>query len=304
MGIRSVKEKRDKEARQKVKKIVIEFLVFVTSTLIRYGAQIAVFMDALIFNEKLQINLNAYEKTQEVNLTSKISYCIPKTWKHNEINDEIRYYRGITYTFGFFVSGSGIIALVHWVLWSVFLYRILKDTEYPNTNGKSLAQIVRIKVGFIESIIHDMPLSVLAISLLASRSGSNGLTCLMCATISNCIDAKQVTDMTSPASIILGFSLMVIAFTTIWRGTTIFFQWSYTNECPAVTVRGFTSIFVGIIYCVLILTPAFFAVKYQLHSMLSTDILGLIEKLIIIGIIEWCLLVLTTCCCPLIKAIS
>lgn len=304
MGIRSVKEKREREAKAKGKKLLIEFLVFIISTLIRYGIQMGVFFDAIHVHSRIQLSLADHERTSRINVTVRISYCSPKSWKIDEITQKLRYHNFITYTFGFFVFGSIVIASINSVLWILLMYRIKEDTGYPEAGGKQLASIVRIKIGFVENMLHDIPLSIIAVTLLASRLGSNGLTCLICAITHNCYKSEHVTDMTSSANTILGCSLFVIGVTTMWKGTTVFFQWSYTKECPLVTIRVCTSIFVGLIYSVLVLTPALFVTKYQLRSVINADVIGLIDKLIIIGVIEWCILLFTFFCCPLIKAIS
>ena len=309
MAVRSVKDKRLKEARDQVRRVLSEFLIQLIFTLIRYGTQIVFFVEALGFNEKLKIALPEAKQKQRINETKTIYYCTPQYWKPDDISNKIHIFRAMTYSFGFFITGSSIIALVHILLWIIFLRRTYKDSEYPEKEGSNFATLIRVKFGFIENLAHDMPLSVLAISVFVARSGRSGLTCLLCAIDRKCIEDKHVTAMLYPGSIAGAFSLCVIGLTTIWRGITVFFRWSYTSQCPLVAVRGCASIFVGVVYSVLILTPALFVINYQLFALPGVagrvaSLAGFVEKLIILGVIAWVIVILGACCCPLIKALG
>ncbi|XP_065051344.1 uncharacterized protein LOC135681019 [Rhopilema esculentum] len=309
MGIRAVKDKKDKEAKQKTRKVVVEFLVHFLFTIVRYGIQSAVFIDGLAFDSRIRLNLGQVSLQHGINTTKTVYYCTKHWWKADYISQQINFYRGVTYTYGFVVVLSAIIAIIHNFVWLLLLCRTQKDPDYPETDGKNLVKFVRIKLCFIENIVHDIPLSVLAISVFVSRVGANGLACLLCTVRTDCTEKEQLLRMISPAAAAVAASLCVISLTTAWRGISVFFKWSYTKECPLVTVRGCASVFAGLIYAVLILTPAFFAIKYQLFSLAVVaksvgELVGLVDKLLIVGVIAWVLVLSVLCCCPLIRAIS
>eukprot|EP00112_Aurelia_sp_Birch-Aquarium-sp1_P005552 Seg1634.4 transcript_id=Seg1634.4/GoldUCD/mRNA.D3Y31 product="hypothetical protein" protein_id=Seg1634.4/GoldUCD/D3Y31 len=309
MPVRAVKDKKLKEERDQVRRVLSEFLFQLIFTIIRYGTQIIFFAEALGFDAKLKIALPEAKQKQRINETKTVYYCTPQYWKPDDISSKIQIFRAMTYSFGVFIAGSSIIALVHIILWTIFLRRTYKDSDYPQKEGSNFATLIRFKFGFIENLAHDMPLSTLAISVFVARSGRSGLTCLLCAINPECIEDKHMTAMLYPGSIAGAFSLCVIGLTTIWRGVSVFFRWSYTSQCPLATVRGCASIFVGVVYSVLILTPALFVINYQLFALPGVagrvaSLAGFVDKLIILGVIAWIILILAACCCPLIKALG
>ena len=308
MGVRSVKDKRAQEERQAVRKVITEFLVQLVFTIIRYGTQAAFVIEALNFNAKIQLILEREGDTYlATNMTRTVLYCVPRTWKSEEISTMVKYYRGMVYTFLFFLLASSLIAIVHIFLWIVFVIRVRRYNELSELEPNKLAMIVRTKFGFIENIVHDIPLTVFGIEAFLIRNGPKNLTCLLCASSPHCLDEKFVQRLLLTGLITLILSLLVIAITTAWRGLTVFFRWSYVKECAIVSVRGCVSIFVGLIYAMMILTPAFIVINYRYSSITginSAAVSEFVSKLLIMGLLAWSIVILGGCCCPLIRAIS
>ncbi len=306
MAVRSVKDKKEKEEKQALKKIITEFLIQLLFTLIRYGTQVAFIIEALEFEGKLRASIGSKEPYKALNMTQKVYYCVPQTWKADDISQSTAYYRGIVYTFLFFLLGSSIVAIIHIMLWIILLIQLIRQQDYEMKTLK-LASTVRTKFGFIENIVHDMPLTAFATEIFLARAGPKGLTCLFCASNSLCVEDKFVKQIVTTASGVLAISLCVIALTTAWRGLTVFFRWSYTKECTLVTVRGCVSIFVGLIYTMMILTPAFVVLNYRYSAvtgLTGTAISEIVGKLLIMGLLAWSVVILGACCCPLIRAIG
>ena len=77
MAVRSVKDKRLKAARDQVRRVLSEFLIQLIFTLIRYGTQIVFFVEALGFDDKLNIALPEAKQRQRINETRTVYYCTP-----------------------------------------------------------------------------------------------------------------------------------------------------------------------------------------------------------------------------------
>eukprot|EP00794_Sanderia_malayensis_P016627 gene16627-18317_t len=281
----------------------------------KYGTQVALIVEAINFEGKLKTSLAGLQdaaaqrntSATQINMTRTVHYCIPHTWKHDDVITIIFYYRGVAYTFLFFTAASSLVALVHLVLWVVLLVKIAHQNDYEAGTLK-LASIVRTKFGFIENLVHDIPLTVLAIELFMVRTGPRGLTCVLCASHNAlCAEDKFVRQLTTASSAIFVVSLCVVGITTAWRGITVFFRWSYTKECSLVAIRGCVSIFVGLIYTVMILTPGFIVLNYRYSAVTGMSIgatSDLVSKFLIMGLLGWCVVLLGGCCCPLIRAIG
>lgn len=158
------------------------------------------------------------------NLTDNI-YCVNKLANatQSHLLDQIGTLKILEGVFFFFICLSGGIYVVHIAVMFPNACKHWKDPNFENMLGEAPAyyqKILQIHTMFLllESVIHDMPMSSLAMEMCAQMWGIGGINCWECA---SSLDALPVEQSLPGCSKWLGLLLGSIALVSIYKGTEI-----------------------------------------------------------------------------------
>ncbi|KAK2551857.1 hypothetical protein P5673_027293 [Acropora cervicornis] len=163
-------------------------------------------------------------------------------------------------TFFFFMCLSGGVYVIHIVVLFPNTCKHLKDENFENMvteAGPYYQKILQIHTLFLllETLIHDVPMSCLAVELCAQMWGAGGINCWECA-------IKPSDLPPNPMGLIncekwLGLMLGSIALVSVYKGILPLYAWIGNPFCWACyPLRICVVLPAGLLYCVLTLAPA------------------------------------------------
>lgn len=197
--------------------------------------------------------------TNETNLTRP--YCVGTENATQElIGDKAATLQILQSVFFFFVCLSGGIYVVHIAVLFPNMCKHWKDENFENIVQDSAPyyqKILQIHTLFLlaETLVHDVPMSCLAVELCAQMWGAGGINCWECAMTPDDLPVNPMGLIN--CELWLGLLLGSIAIVSIYKGILPLYAWIGNPFCWACyPLRVCVVLPAGFLYCVLTLTPA------------------------------------------------
>ena len=284
--------------------LVIEFVFFIVLYGIDLGTDFNVLLEAQRFHTTYKHVLEKYNNTQaNSNNTKQLLFCSSGPWIQDDIQREIKSFGEVLIGMKAFTALASFLILCYLVAYIWNIYRTMTDSNYAvyERNKNVTFQLV---FGFACSMLQDIPLTCLAVALYIKRSGPNGLTCWKCYHDQTCADRHILSGHFEHTRTLVALSLLAVALVSLYNGFKTFFRWSETGVFRCFEIRACTSIFVGVCYVLVILTPALGLLKFEfftLSSESSNFFSGITDRLFMIGAIIWIGFLFIIFCCPLLR---
>lgn len=197
--------------------------------------------------------------TNETNLTRP--YCVGTENATQElIGDKAATLQILQSVFFFFVCLSGGIYVVHIAVLFPNMCKHWKDENFENIVQDSAPyyqKILQIHTLFLlaETLVHDVPMSCLAVELCAQMWGAGGINCWECAMTPDDLPVNPMGLIN--CELWLGLLLGSIAIVSIYKGILPLYAWIGNPFCWACyPLRVCVVLPAGFLYCVLTLAPA------------------------------------------------
>jgi hypothetical protein len=186
-----------------------------------------------------------------------------------------------------------------------WLYTLYLSMEKRELGEKGRETLVKMKLIFLAaaSFLEDIPLSSLTAELFAIQQGTRGMTCWLCKVSNSCPDSKALLNILNSSQQALIVNVCAISVTSFWKGISSFYRWSRIPNCEAFLIRACTSLFAGGLFVIVILTPAMTVLSYRYYALPGVSgglVKDLIDKVYVIGVIFWVMVLSVLCCCPLL----
>lgn len=238
--------------------------------------------------------------TNETNLTRP--YCVGTENATQElIGDKAATLQILQSVFFFFVCLSGGIYVVHIAVLFPNMCKHWKDENFENIVQDSAPyyqKILQIHTLFLlaETLVHDVPMSCLAVELCAQMWGAGGINCWECAMTPDDLPVNPMGLIN--CELWLGLLLGSIAIVSIYKGILPLYAWIGNPFCWACyPLRVCVVLPAGFLYCVLTLAPAMGVAINRLFSVAPQmkDEMGTIAQTIwTFGLFFWGIIFLIT----------
>lgn len=238
--------------------------------------------------------------SNETNLTRP--YCVGTENATQElIGDKAATLQILQSVFFFFVCLSGGIYVVHIAVLFPNMCKHWKDENFENIVQDSAPyyqKILQIHTLFLlaETLVHDVPMSCLAVELCAQMWGAGGINCWECAMTPDDLPVNPMGLIN--CELWLGLLLGSIAIVSIYKGILPLYAWIGNPFCWACyPLRVCVVLPAGFLYCVLTLAPAMGVAINRLFSVAPQmkDEMGTIAQTIwTFGLFFWGIIFLIT----------
>ncbi|EDO39491.1 predicted protein [Nematostella vectensis] len=223
--------------------------------------------DVGIFLETTKTYAKCYELattpiylTNTTNTTDQI-YCVNKLANatQSHLMDQLQILTILEGTFFFFICLSGAVYMVHIAVLFPNACRHWRDDNFENMLAEAspyYSKVLQIHTYFLllESVIHDVPMSCLAIEMCAQMWGIGGINCWECA---SSLEALPAPHAQPGCEMWLGLLLGSIALVSIYKGILPLYAWIGNPFCWACyPLRICVVLPAGFLYCVLVLAPS------------------------------------------------
>jgi len=162
--------------------------------------------------------------------------------------------------FFFFMCLSGGIYVIHIAVLFPNTCKHWKDDNFENMVAEAAPyyqKILQIHTLFlwVETVVHDVPISCLAVELCAQMWGADGINCWECAMTPDKLPSNPMGLIN--CEMWLGLLLGSIAIVSIYKGILPLYAWIGNPFCWACyPLRVCVVLPAGFLYCVLTLAPA------------------------------------------------
>ena len=232
---------------------------------------------------------------------SEFPTCSLGFWNIESYKSKVENYSNAVDVYLIFLCLSGMVFSSYLI---TFLWIILRFWFHDSEDNKKRLQKVSFKFGFILTFTLDIPCSSIAVVINSYRIGDEGLYCWDCAQdLKGCFKTEELKDRVYWSQIALLAMFIGLVMITLWKGITAFYRWSKTDDVNCWQLRGCVSLFAGVYYVIVILTPSLAIFKHRvLDSEGYTPVLSnTVNILYMVGVIGWLIFALVTCCFPMLK---
>ena len=291
--------------------IILDLVRELTSFIFLYGfdlgMEISVLLEAQQSYNAFRILDNSNGDTSVNNSESKqIPFCSSGPWNKDDYQREIKSFGEALLAMTVFTALACFLILSYLVGNILIICR--SATSWKSEDDQSEKYVtVRFVFGFVCSVLQDIPLTCLAVDLYIRRSGPEGLTCWMCYHDETCADKHILLDRFDHTRTLLAISLTTAAVVNLYKGLTTFYRWSRVDNCRCYEIRACVSIFVGVCFAIVIITPCLGLLKFSLFTLPSESgsvFSGITDRLFMIGVMIWGVFIVGVLCCPLLRCLQ
>ena len=249
---------------------------------------------------------NSDDTSVNNNESKQITFCSSGPWNKDDYQKEIKSYGEALIAMTFFTALACFLILSYLVgnIW--IIYRATTSSN-SQENQREKYVVVKFVFGFVYSMLQDIPLTCLVVDLYVRRSGSQGLTCWACYHDETCADKYILRKRLDHTTTLLAVSLTAAAVVSLYKGLTTFYRWSRFDSCRCYEIRACVSIFVGVCFAIVIMTPCLGLLKFSLFTLPSESesvFSGITNRLFMIGVMLWGVFIVVAVCCPLLRCIQ
>ena len=283
------------------KGLLAEFMIFLISQGFDFFTNCWVLAQVYRVLDKARF-YKTYPNVTALNFTSPGICRGNEGWKQEEIDLKVKHFNDVVIVYFLFVALTSLFITLHLMSW---LYTLYLSMEKRELGKKGRETLVNMKLIFLvaASLLEDIPLSSLTAELFAIQQGTRGITCWLCRVSNSCPDSKTLLSLLDSSQQVLILNVCAISVTSLWKGISSFYRWSRIPNCEAFLIRACTSLFVGIMFVIVILTPAMTVLSYQYYSLPGIRgglVKDLIDRVYTIGVLFWIAVLAVVCCCPLL----
>lgn len=290
--------------------IVLDLMRELISFIFLYGFDLG--MDISVLYEAQQ-SYNAFRILDNSNDTSvngneskQIPFCSSGPWDKDDYQSEIKSFGEALVAMTFFTALACFLILSYLVGSILITYRTVTSSKWEvNQNDQYIT--TKLVFGFVCSVLQDLPLTCLAADLYVRRSGPQGLTCWACYHDETCADKHILRKRLEHTRTLVAVSLTAAAVVSLYKGLTTFYRWSRVDNCRCYEIRGCVSIFVGVCFAIVVITPCLGVLKFSFFTLPSESgsvFSGITDKLFMIGVMIWGVFIVLAFCCPLLRCIQ
>ena len=289
-----------------VQGLVRELLFFIILYGFDLGTDFSVLFEALRSHTTYKHFLEDFSDTKaHTNSTKQLILCSSGSWNRDNLQREIKSFQELLIAMEVFTILASFIVFLFLVAYIWNIYRAMTDSNFAvyQSNKNVTFQVI---FGFACSTLQDIPLTCLAVELYIKRSGPRGLTCWACFQDQTCIDKHILSSRFEDTKTLVTITLTAVVLVSVYKGLIMFYRWSETGVVRCYEIRACVSIFVGVCYALVILTPALGLFKFQFFTLSteSTNVFsGITDRLFMVGAIMWGGFFVVACCCPLLRCI-
>lgn len=285
------------------KGLLVEFIIFLVFGGFNFFTNCWVLIPSLAVLSKMRAN-------QQLQNVTKLNYSAPgmckdiKPWDKAKIDEQVTHFEAVTIVYSFFMVLTSLLLLAQTLSW---LYTMYLSMEKKEIGEKGRSVLIKMKLGFLvgASLLQDIPLSTITAEIFSVQQGKQGIICWMCKVDGGCDNEKILQGFLDETQSVVVLNFVAISLTSLWKGISSFYRWSRIPNFEMFFIRACTSLFVGFLFIIVILTPAMLVLSYRYYVPNETGglIKDLIDRVSIIGIIFWVMVLSVICCCPLLHMI-
>ncbi|XP_020897586.1 uncharacterized protein LOC110236405 [Exaiptasia diaphana] len=285
------------------KGLLVEFIIFLVLQGFNFFTNCWVLVPALTVLSRMR----SYQQAQNVTVLNFTApgICEDLTlWDKAKIDEEVTHFEAVAIVYCLFMALTSILLLTHTLSW---LYTLYLSMEKKEIGEKGRSVLIKMKLVFLlgASLLQDIPLSTLTAEIFAVQQGKEGIICWLCKVAGGCGNQKELQSYLDQSQSFLVLNIVAISVTSLWKGISSFYRWSRIPNFEMFFIRACTSLFVGFLFIIVILTPAMLVLTYRYYEPNGTGglIKDLIDRIVIIGIIFWVMVLTVMFCCPLLNMI-
>lgn len=268
------------------------------------------FMDSFLSAfQKYPELLTEYKAGKFGNVTNKANnkdlYCnMKKKWKVAELEKMFGQHKfNVMLLMGF----MGVVAVMFFMQLIIFMRLILFPlAPMVDKKGNTLiSRWVKLKdfVYRLPTLFGDLPGIAVAVSIYGMLRGSTGIACWECQIKSTCVNKKTFDDLLSSSELAINILYPSVVAVTFYKAFYTYFVWSNPMECECycTCLRCCTGVFFASIFTMLMMTPGWMVLNYGYYTkpgIVKDAISSLTEKMMLMGVIIWAVLILMLICIP------
>ena len=253
--------------------------------------------------------LTEYKAGKFGNVTNKANskglYCnMKKKWKVDEL--EVMF-GGHKFSLFLLMGFMGLVAVTFVLQLIVFIRLILRPIP-PMVDKKGNAVVskwIKLKdlVYRIPTLLGDLPGIAVAVSIYGSLRGATGIACWECQLTKSCINKETFNQLIHASELAIDILYPSVVALTFYKAFYTYFVWSNPMECECycTCLRCCTGVFFASIFTMLMMTPGWMVLNYGYYTkpgIVKDVVSSLTEKMMLMGIIIWAVLVLMLICIP------
>ena len=268
------------------------------------------FIDAFTSTfQRLPMLLTEYKAGKLGNMTNKANskdlYCnLKKSWKVNEVEKMVGEHKfNVFLLMGFmgFIAATFVIQLVVFIRLILFPLAPMVDKK-GNAVVSRWAKVKDVTYR-VPTLLGDLPGIAVAVSIYGNLRGANGIACWECQIQPSCFNKESYNQLLQQNELAIDILYPSVVALTFYKGFYTYFVWSNPMECECycTCLRCCTGVFFASIFTMLMMTPGWMVLNYGYYTKpgITKDIVSsLTEKMMLMGIIIWAVLVLMLVCIP------
>ena len=291
--------------------IVLDLIRELISFIFLYGFDLG--MDISVLYEAQQsynafriLRDNSNDASVNSNGSKQIPFCSSGPWNKDDYQREIKSFGEALVAMTFFTALACFLILSYLVGSILITYRTVTSSK-SEVNQSDQYITAKFVFGFVCSVLQDIPLTCLAADLYVRRSGPQGLACWACYHDETCADRHILHKRLEHTRTLVAVSLTAAAVVSLYKGVTTFYRWSRVDNCRCYEIRACVSIFVGVCFAIVVITPCLGVLKFSFFTLPSESgsvFSGITDKLFLIGVMIWGVFIVLAFCCPLLRCIQ
>ena len=270
------------------------------------GMDISVLFEAQQSYNAYQFLKNSNDTSVNYNESKQITFCSSGPWNKDDYNREIKSFGEALVAMTFFTALACFLILSYLVGNILITYRTSTSSKSEENQGDKYVT-VKLVFGLVCSVFQDIPLTCLAADLYIRRSGPQGLTCWACNRDETCADKYILHKRFDHTRTLVAVSLTAAAVVSLYKGLTTFYRWSRVDHCRCYEIRACVSIFVGVCFAIVVMTPCLGLLKFSFFTLASESgsvFSGITDRLFMIGVMIWGVFIVVAFCCPLLRCMQ
>ena len=268
------------------------------------------FMDAFLSAfQRYPTLLTGYKAGKYGNVTNKANskdlYCnMKKRWNVKDLEGMLGEHKfSVFLLMGF----MGLVAVTFFLQLVVFTRLILFPIA-PMVDKKGntvISKWIKLKdlIYRMPTLLGDLPGIAVAVSIYGALRGATGIACWECQLTKSCVNKKTFDLLLSDNELAIDILYPSVVALTFYKAFYTYFVWSNPMECECycTCLRCCTGVFFASIFTMLMMTPGWMVLNYGYYTkpgIVKDVVSSLTEKMMLMGIIIWAVLVLLLICIP------